>query len=74
MDTPQHSDKREQISDDHTAAPECLPVAGESSSHAIKFPRSGLCMSDECHLRGWGGGGVTLISSSWAVITHRGES
>lgn len=57
MDTPQHSDKREQISDDHTAAPECLPVAGESSLHAIKFPRSGLCMSDECHLRGWGGGG-----------------
>lgn len=38
MDEPQHSGKREQISDDDTAAPDSLPVAGENSLRAIKFP------------------------------------
>lgn len=46
MDEPQHSGEREQISDH--SAPECLPGAGEDSSHAIKIPKSGLRVSDEC--------------------------
>lgn len=53
MDEPQHSGEREQISD-HSAAPECLPGAGEDSSHAIKIPKSGLRVSDERQRRGSG--------------------
>lgn len=51
MDESQHSGEREQISD-HSAAPECLPGAGEDSSHAIKISKSGLRVSDECQQRG----------------------